>query len=134
MSFPAFEDRYAPQEMFVTTKLTTNASKDEARFAPCFIMKTLFFQAHLRAFNTTTLGPLAEDLTPVAGTEFTASAVPHVSMVTHRTLVQAASLGGGTFITALTSTLHFGVTLQRSSAVSLGSVFTYRRWERRNAN
>lgn len=83
-------------------------------------------QAHLWAFNATALGPLAEDLTPVAGTEFTARAVPHVAMVTHRALVQAASLGSGTFITALTSALHFGVTLQGSSAVSLGSVFTYR--------
>lgn len=65
----------------------------------------------LRAFNTTTLSPLAEDLTPVAGTELTARAVPHVSMVTHRALIEAASLGSRTFITAPSSTLHFGLTL-----------------------
>lgn len=72
----------------------------------------------LGTLNTSTLGPLAEDLTPVAVTEFAARAIPHVSMVTHRPLVQAASLGGGAFITALTSALHFGLTLGTGSGLT----------------
>ena len=76
-------------------------------------------RAYLLALNTTALGPLADHLTPVAGTELAARAVPHVAAVTHRALVQAASLGGGAFITALTSSLHFGLTLRGSSTVRL---------------
>lgn len=76
-------------------------------------------RAYLLALNTTAFGPLADHLTPVAGTELAARAVPHVTAVTHRTLVQAASLGGGAFITALTSTPHIGLTLRGSSTVRL---------------
>lgn len=69
------------------------------------------FRAHLWAFDTSTLGPLTEDLTPAAGTELAAGAVPHVSMVTHCALVLAASLSSSAFITALPGTLHFGLPL-----------------------
>lgn len=69
-------------------------------------------EAHLRAVHSSTLGPLTDDLTPGAGTELAARAVPHVSMVTHGALVQAASLCGGAFFAALTGTLHFGLTLR----------------------
>lgn len=65
----------------------------------------------LWALDLFTFGPLTEDLTPVAGTELAAGAVPHVSMVTHRPLIKAAPLGGGAFVTTLTGTLHFGLTL-----------------------
>lgn len=66
---------------------------------------------HLWAFSSAALGPLAEHLTPGAGAELAARAVPHVSMVTHHALVLAAPLGSGTFITAPTGPLHFGLTL-----------------------
>lgn len=101
----------------MTTKVTTTVSKEY------FILKTFPppFQTHLWAFNTTTLGPLAQDLTPVAGTELAACAVPHVTVVTHRALVQAAPLGCGAFITALTRTLHFGPTLRGSGTARLSS-------------
>lgn len=107
----------------MTTKVPTKVSKEEARFTSYFIMKTFFspFQTHLWAFDTTTLGPLAQDLTPVAGTELAARAVPHVTVVTHRALVQAASLGSGAFVTAPTRTLHFGPTLRGSSTARLSS-------------
>lgn len=65
----------------------------------------------LWAFDTSTLGPVTEDLTPAAGTELAAGAVPHVSMVTHCALVLAASLSSSAFITALPGTLHFGLPL-----------------------
>lgn len=78
-----------------------------------------FFHAHLRACNTTTLGPLTENLTSVAGTELAACAVPHVSIVTHSVFIQAASFGSGTFITTLIGTLHFSLTLKGSNTVCL---------------
>lgn len=65
----------------------------------------------LWALHSSTLGPLTENLTPVTAAELAAGAVPHVSMVTHCALVQAASLGSGTFVTAATGSFHFGLTL-----------------------
>lgn len=72
-------------------------------------------QAHLWAFHSSALGPLAEDLTPAAGAELAARAVPHVAVVPHGALVQAAPLGGGAFVAALTGALHFGLTLRRET-------------------
>lgn len=74
--------------------------------------------AHLRALHSSALGPLAEDLTPAAGAEVAARAVPHVPVVVHRALVQAAPLGGGAFITALTRALHLGVALREETGRS----------------
>lgn len=65
----------------------------------------------LWALDPCTFSPLTEDLTPVAGAELAAGAVPHVSMVTHRPLIKAAPLGGGAFVTTLAGALHFGLTL-----------------------
>lgn len=65
----------------------------------------------LWALHLSALGPLAEDLTPAAGAEVTARAVPHVTVVVHRALVQAAPLGGSAFVTALTWALYLGVAL-----------------------
>lgn len=70
-------------------------------------------ETHLWAFNTTALGLVTEHLTPVAGTELAACAVPHIAMVTHRALIKAAPLGGHAFIAALTGALDFGPTLRR---------------------
>lgn len=69
---------------------------------------------HLRALHSSALGLLAEDLTPAAGAEVAACAVPHVAVVVHRALVQAAPLGGGAFIAALTGALHLGVALRET--------------------
>lgn len=76
-------------------------------------------KAHLRAVKASTLCPLAENLTPAAGTEFTACVVPYVTMVTHRTLVQAAPLGSHTLLAALTGTLDFSLTLQGNTSSRL---------------
>lgn len=57
-------------------------------------------------------------MTPAAGAEVAARAVPHVPVVVHRALVQAAPLGGGAFITALTRALHLGVTLREETGRS----------------
>lgn len=78
-----------------------------------------FSQAHLWAFHSSALGPLAEDLTPAAGAELAARAVPHVTVVPHGTPVQAAPLGGGAFVAALTGALHFSLTL-RGETTRLG--------------
>lgn len=75
--------------------------------------------AHLRTVKASALCPLAEDLTPAAGTEFTACVVPYVTMVMHRTLVQAAPLGSHTLLAALTGTFDFSLTLQGSTSSKL---------------
>lgn len=72
-------------------------------------------KAHLRTVKASALCPLAEYLTPAAGTEFTACVVPYVTMVTHRTLIQAAPLGSHALFAALTGTLDFSLTLQGST-------------------
>lgn len=69
-------------------------------------------RAHLWTFEASTLCPLADDLTPAAGAELAARVVPYVTMVTHRTLVQAAPLGSHALLAALTGTLDFSLTLQ----------------------
>lgn len=77
-----------------------------------FPINIYFFRAHLRAVDSSTLGPPAEDLALAARTELAAGAVPQVSMVTHRVLVQAAPFGRSAFVTALTGALYCGLTLQ----------------------
>lgn len=76
-------------------------------------------KAHLQTVKASALCSLAEDLTPAAGTEFTACVVPYVTMVMHRTLVHAAPLGSHTLLAALTGTLDFSLTLQGSSSSRL---------------
>lgn len=93
-------------------------------FCPSLGLKDLlvFFsssQAHLWAFHTSALGPLAEDLAPAAGAELAARAVPHVPVVPHGAPVQAAPLGGGAFVAALTGALHFGLTLRGETTNSV---------------
>lgn len=73
---------------------------------------------HLRALHSSALGPLAVDLTPAAGAEVAARAVPHVAVVVHRALVQAAPLGGGALIAALAGALHLGVALRGATGRS----------------
>lgn len=108
--------QFSPKDMSAHFKLISTVSKLKSRFASLFLMNDLyFFQTHLWAFNTATLGPLTENLTPVAATKLATCSIPHVSVVAHRAFVQAASFGSSTFITALSSTLYFGLTLQGSS-------------------
>lgn len=76
-------------------------------------------KAHLWTFQASALCPLAEDLTPAAGAEFTAGVVPYVAMVTHRALVQAAPLGGHALLAAQSGTLDSGLTLQGSAGPRL---------------
>lgn len=88
----------------------------------------ILMKAHLRTVKASALCPLAEDLTPAAGAEFTACVVPYVTMVTHRALVQAAPLGSHTLLAALTGTLDFSLTLQGNTSSKLNwgqlSLFT----------
>lgn len=81
-------------------------AKTEVYFVP-------YNETHLWAFNTTALGLMTEDLTPVAGAKLAACAVPHITMVTHHAFIKAAPLGGYAFIAALTGALDFGPTLRR---------------------
>lgn len=79
-------------------------------------------RTHLWTFNMAALGLPTDYLTPVTGAELAPCAVPHVSMVTDLTLVQAASFGGSTFVAAPTGAPHFGQTLRRN-----GNTIHYRR-------
>lgn len=65
-----------------------------------------------RAFDSGTLGSLAEDLSTLAGAKLAVGAVPHVTVVTHGELVQTASFGGDTLVTTLPRPLYLGLTLQ----------------------
>lgn len=65
----------------------------------------------LWAVDPSTLGPLAEHLAPVAGAELAPGGVPHVAVVTHGALIQAAPLGGGALVAAPPGPPHFGVAL-----------------------
>lgn len=65
-----------------------------------------------RAFDSGTLGSLAEDLSTLAGAKLAVGAVPHVIVVTDGELVQAAALGGNTLVTTPPRPLHFGLALQ----------------------
>lgn len=58
---------------------------------------------------------MAEDLTPAARAEFAAAGVPHVAVVTHYALVEAASPGGGALVAALAGASYFGLTLPRAN-------------------
>lgn len=68
---------------------------------------------YLGAFNPSTFSCPTEDLPLVTHAELAICDVPHVSMVTDCILVQAASLGSYTLLTALTYTPHVGLTLER---------------------
>lgn len=120
----SFSDTFDDKSDYYSFKQTTEF----------LLILPFLFQTHLWTFNVATLSRLADDLAPVAGTELTACAVPHVTMVTRRALIQAASLGGSAFITAMTSTPHFGLTLRGSSTVRLSlALFGFHlqcRWQR----
>lgn len=98
----------------VTRGFPVNGSSGEAIIDNFILMK-----AHLWTFQASALCPLAEDLTPAAGAEFTAGAVPYVAMVTHRAPVQAAPLGGHALLAAPTGALGSGLTLQGSGGPRL---------------
>lgn len=79
-------------------------------------------RAHLRTFKASTLCPLADDLSPAAGAELAARVVPYVTVVTHRTLVEAAPLGSHALLAALTSAFDFSLTLQWRLRLSWGQL------------
>lgn len=92
--------------------------------------------SYLGTLHFGTLCFLASDSPFITQAEVTASTVPHLTVVPDSTIIQAASLGRHTLLTALPRTLHFVLPLQNisnhwaglSEPVGTGTVIRAARW------